>query len=61
MEPLRGMAPDALIIVQHVEVVQSGPLFEEGLRDVKLGELMRREVATAHPARCIRIVLRRWL
>ena len=47
--PLREMAPNALIIVQDVEVVQSGPVFEEGLPDVKVGEVMRREVATVHP------------
>jgi CBS domain-containing protein/PII-like signaling protein len=47
--PLREMAPNALIIVQDVQVVQSGPVFKEGLPDVKVGEVMRREVATVHP------------
>jgi CBS domain-containing protein len=47
--PLREMAPNALIIVQDVEVLQSGAPFKEGLPDVKVGEVMRREVATVHP------------
>jgi PII-like signaling protein len=47
--PLREMAPNALIVVQDVEVVQSGAPFKEGLPDVKIGEVMRREVATVHP------------
>ena len=47
--PLREMAPDALIVVQDVEVVQSGAPFKEGLPDVKVSEVMRREVATVHP------------
>ncbi len=46
---LREMAPNALIIVQDVEVVQSKAPFKEGLPDVKVGEVMRREVATVHP------------
>lgn len=41
------MAPSALIVIQDVEVVQSGAPFKEGLPDVKVGEVMRREVATA--------------
>ena len=47
--PLREMAPSALITVQEVEVVQSGAPFKEGLPDVKVSEVMRREVATLHP------------
>ncbi len=47
--PLREMAPDALIIVQDVEVVQSGVPFKEGLPDIKVAEVMRRDVATVHP------------
>jgi CBS domain-containing protein len=47
--PLREMAPNALIVIQDVEVVQSGALFKEGLPDVKVGEVMRREVATMRP------------
>jgi CBS domain-containing protein len=47
--PLREMAPRALITVQEVEVVQSGAPFKEGLPDVKVSEVMRREVATLHP------------
>src|SRR6185437_244045 len=49
IEPLRAMAPDALIIVQDVDVVQSGAPFKEGLPDVKVAEVMRRNVATVHP------------
>jgi CBS domain-containing protein len=49
LEPLREMAPNALIVVQDVEVVQSGAPFKEGLPDVKVSEVMRREVATVHP------------
>ena len=47
--PLREMAPAALITMQEVEVVQSGVPFKEGLPDVKVSEVMRREVATVHP------------
>lgn len=47
--PLKEMAPSALITVQEVEVVQSGAPFKEGLPDVKVLEVMRREVATVHP------------
>ena len=47
--PLREMAPHALITVQDVEVVQSGAPFKEGLPDVKVAEVMCREVATVHP------------
>jgi PII-like signaling protein len=49
LEPLREMAPNALIVVQDVEVIQSGAPFKEGLPDVKVVEVMRREVATVHP------------
>src|SRR6516225_7793685 len=49
LEPLREMAPNALIVIQDVEVVQSGAPFKEGLPDVKVSEVMRREVATVHP------------
>jgi CBS-domain-containing membrane protein len=47
--PLREMAPRALITVQELEVVQSGVPFKEGLPDVKVSEVMHREVATLHP------------
>jgi CBS domain-containing protein len=46
ISPLREMAPHALIIVQDVEVVQSGVPLKEGLPDVKVSEVMRRSVAT---------------
>jgi len=49
IEPLREMAPHALIIVQDVEVMQSGTPLKEGLPDVKVSEVMRREVATVRP------------
>ena len=49
LAPLREMAPNALIIIQDVEVVQSGAPFREGLPDVKIAEVMRRDVATVHP------------
>ncbi|HTT77030.1 MAG TPA: DUF190 domain-containing protein [Candidatus Binataceae bacterium] len=49
LEPLREMAPNALIVVQDAEVVQSGAPFKEGLPDVKVSEVMRREVASVHP------------
>jgi CBS domain-containing protein len=49
LEPLREMAPNALIVMQDLEVVQSGAPFKEGLPDVKVSEVMRREVATVHP------------
>ncbi|MBF6558774.1 MAG: DUF190 domain-containing protein [Candidatus Binataceae bacterium] len=49
LAPLREMAPNALITVQEVEVVQSGAPFKEGLPDLKVSEVMRREVATVHP------------
>ncbi|SRR6266446_2297140 len=43
LEPLREMAPNALIVVQEVEVVQSGAPFKEGLPDVKVSEVMRQQ------------------
>jgi len=49
IEPLREMAPHALIIVQDVEVMQSGAPLKEGLPDVKVSEVMRREVAAVRP------------
>ncbi|SRR5579885_2789140 len=49
IEPIRQMAPHALITVAEVEVVQSGAPFREGLPDVKVSEVMRREVVTVHP------------
>jgi PII-like signaling protein len=38
LEPLREMAPNALIVVQDLEVVQSGAPFREGLPDVKVSQ-----------------------
>ena len=47
--PLRQMAPHALITAQELEVVQAGAPFREGLPDVRVAEVMRREVASVHP------------
>ncbi|MGD0076247.1 MAG: DUF190 domain-containing protein [Candidatus Binataceae bacterium] len=47
--PLREMAPQALITVHDVEVVQSGAPFKEGLPDMKVADVMGREVAVVHP------------
>src|SRR5579883_168149 len=47
--PVREMAPHALITVEDVEVIQSGAPFREGLPDVKVSEVMRREVVTVRP------------
>jgi CBS domain-containing protein len=49
IDPVREMAPNALITVTDVEVVQSGVPFREGLPDVVVSEVMRREVVTVHP------------
>jgi len=47
---LREMAPNTLIIADDIEVIQSGgAAFKEGLPDVKVEEVMRRDVATVHP------------
>ena len=46
---VREMAPNALITVHEVEVIQSGVPFREGLPDVKISEVMRREVVTVYP------------
>ncbi|HEY6417691.1 MAG TPA: DUF190 domain-containing protein [Candidatus Binataceae bacterium] len=43
------MAPGALVTAQEVDVLQSGTPFKEGLPDVKVSEVMRREVASVHP------------
>jgi CBS-domain-containing membrane protein len=45
---LQEMAPHALIVAQDVEVVQSGAPLKEGLPDVKVAEVMRRDVTTVH-------------
>jgi CBS domain-containing protein len=55
--PVREMAPNALITVQDVEIVQSGVPFKEGLPDVKVSEVMRRKVVTVHPETPIAEVL----
>jgi CBS domain-containing protein len=49
LDAVREMAPSALITLQDVEVVQSGAPFKEGLPDVKVSEVMRREVVSVHP------------
>lgn len=47
--PLREMAPNAFMAVHEVEVVNSGVPFKEGLPDVNVSEVMRREVVSVHP------------
>jgi CBS-domain-containing membrane protein len=49
LEPLRQMGPDALMIEHDVEIIQSGAPFRKGLPDVKVSEVMRREVTSVHP------------
>jgi CBS-domain-containing membrane protein len=46
---LTEMAPQALITLQDVEIVHSGLRFKEGLPDVKVGEIMRRDPMTVSP------------
>jgi CBS-domain-containing membrane protein len=46
---LKEMAPQALITLQGVEVVHSGMRFKEGLPDVKVGEVMRRDPISVGP------------
>ncbi len=46
---LREMAPSALMTTHEVDVVQVGVPCKEGLPDVKVSEVMRREVATVRP------------
>lgn len=43
------MAPSSLITAHDVEIVHSGIAVREGLPDVKVGEVMRREVTSVHP------------
>jgi PII-like signaling protein/predicted transcriptional regulator len=47
--PLREMAPHALITVHELEVVQAGAPFREGLPDVRVADVMRREVTSVYP------------
>jgi CBS domain-containing protein len=49
MGKVREMAPHALVTIHEVEVLQSGAPFKEGLPDVKVSEVMRREAATVRP------------
>jgi CBS domain-containing protein len=49
LAPLRTMAPNALITVQDLEVIQSGAPSREGLPDVNVSDVMQREVASVHP------------
>jgi CBS-domain-containing membrane protein/PII-like signaling protein len=46
---IKEMAPNAMITLADVEVVQSGVPFKEGLPDVKVAEVMRREVISVRP------------
>ncbi|MGH8012165.1 MAG: DUF190 domain-containing protein [Candidatus Binataceae bacterium] len=54
---VREMAPNALITAQEIEVLQSGAPFNQGLPDVKVSEVMRREVATVHPSNPVTAVV----
>jgi CBS domain-containing protein len=56
--PIHEMAPHALITVAEVEVVQSGAPFKDGLPDVKVSEVMRREVVTVRPETAVIEVVR---
>jgi len=47
--PLREMAPHALITAQELEVVQAGTPLREGLPNVRVADVMRREVTSVHP------------
>jgi CBS domain-containing protein len=55
---IRAMAPNALITLADVEVIQSGAPFKEGLPDVKVSEVMRREVISVRPDSAITEVVR---
>ena len=54
---VREMAPNALITAQEVDVLQSGAPFREGLPDVNVSEVMRREVVTVTPDSPITLVV----
>jgi CBS domain-containing protein len=56
--PIHEMEPNALITVAEVEVVQSGAPFKDGLPDVKVSEVMRREVVTVRPETAVIEVVR---
>ncbi len=47
--PLIALAPNSLITAHDVEVVHSGIAVREGLPDIKVAEVMRREVVTVRP------------
>ncbi len=49
LAPLIELAPNSLITVHDVEVVHYGIAVREGLPDVKVAEVMRREVVTVRP------------
>lgn len=49
IEPLRQMAGHCLITVQDIEVIHYGFPFKEGLPDVTVAEVMRREVVSVRP------------
>jgi CBS-domain-containing membrane protein/PII-like signaling protein len=51
------MAPHALITLEDVEVVHSGVPFREGLPDVPVAEIMRRQVVTVRPDSTIATLL----
>ena len=49
IEPLIAIAPNSLITAQDVEVIHSGFAMREGLPDVKVSEVMHREVVSVTP------------
>src|SRR5512146_690113 len=49
LAPLIALAPASLITAHDVEVVHSGIAVREGLPDIKVAEVMRREVVTVRP------------
>lgn len=49
LKPLLEMAPSAFVTVQDVEVVNSGVPFKEGLPDINVAEVMRRQVVAVRP------------
>jgi CBS-domain-containing membrane protein len=49
LAPLIELAPNSLITVHDVEVVHHGIAVREGLPDVKVAEVMRREIVTVRP------------
>ena len=49
VRPRAKHGANALVVVQDVQVVTSGVPSKEGLPDVTVSEVIRRQVATVHP------------